>query len=181
MPYTSIKSTDIPVYEASVFDKVNPFISYGKYTDSAQNKTAWDCIDWVNFHKVLVVDKGKDKADDIWANYWLMGLSKSANGQGNSDAGAGYLVDSVPIDCRTFNSVFSAYVKQNGNKKLYDAVFSGFGGLVGQLESGTKDVVDNVGSTIKGTSKVLKYVVPALVITGGVILSIWAYKKFVKK
>ena len=187
MSYSNILSSDTPVYAASIVDTLNPFTSYGKYTDKAQGKTAWDCNDWVNFHKVLVTDKGKQQADSTWVNYWLMGLDQAAGGKGDADAGSGWVVDTVPIDCRTFDNNFSTYIKKSGNEALASAVFSGIGGKIGELESGTVTIGENIGGGITGISgaiggagKALKYVVPGLIIVGGILISLWAYKKYVK-
>lgn len=87
----------------------------------------WSCDDWVNWHKAMVAKFGEAEADLRWRNAWLDGLSRVAGGRGTAP-GAGAAFDSVPIDCRTFNTDFRAYIA--ARPTLYNAVYHGVQGAV---------------------------------------------------
>lgn len=139
----------------------------------------WGCADWVTWHKMNVAKYGQVKADNKFVEAWLDGLSSASGGRGKAE-GSGAIFDSVPIDCRSFDTGFKEYIKKPANKRLYDVVFSGIGGTIGGAVSGSVTVVENVGSTIVGASKAVKIVVPVLII-GGLGLAIWGGVRMVQR
>lgn len=145
----------------------------------------WECNDWILWHQSLVKKYGQDQADQIWANAWLDGLSVSGGGRGTAP-GSGYVFDSVPIDCRTFNSSFKNYI--SANPILKDAVFSGVLGStvgkavstgVGVVTSGT-DIIDNALSGLNKFSSTLKWLIPLVAILAILALSFIVYKKYIE-
>ena len=155
-----ITYNSVPVYNFSyIANAVAP--STAIFTDVYRKEAAWVCADWISFFKALLAKYGEAKAKEIWSTYWLMGVSKGAGGKGDPRTGSGLAYDSVPTDCRTFNSDFRAFVSKF---KLDDTVYTGLGNIAKPLGQGA-EVVGNVGDAITGTSKVLKYGLPILVAT----------------
>lgn len=135
----------------------------------------WGCKEWIEWHKKLVAKHGAKKADDIWAQAWLDGLSSLGGGTGRAP-GANAVFDSVPVDCRTFNAEFRDYVEKRPVMKA--AVFSGVGGFVGGIVSNGVKIVSTgagavgsaagaVGSaadTASSLIKNLKWIIPVVAV-----------------
>jgi hypothetical protein len=134
----------------------------------------WNCTDWINWHKALRKQYSLDTANKIWVDAWLSGVSVAAGGKGTAP-GSNWAVDSVPLDCRTFNSEFRDYIKNN--QTLYAAVYSGIGGTIAKPLGAGADVVEGVSSGIGNLSKVIKYGVPVLVILTTIYVAYVVYKK----
>lgn len=134
----------------------------------------WGCNDWINWHKSLVNAYGVDKANEIWTNAWLDGLSSIAGGRGKAP-GSNYIVDSVPLDCRSFDSGFRNYIDKF--PVVYNTVFSGLAGFIAKPIGGSVAVLQNVGSGITNVSKVLKYLLPVVIIVFTGIVAYKFYKK----
>lgn len=134
----------------------------------------WSCSDWINWHKALRSKHGLDKANKIWVDAWLDGLSGAAGGRGIAP-GSNWAIDSVPLDCRTFNTEFREYIKSH--KALYDAVYSGIGGTIAKPLGAGSDVIEGVSSGIGSLSKVIKYAIPVLAIIATVYVGYIVYKK----
>lgn len=146
----------------------------------------WGCLDWIEWHKQLLKKHSKDDSDFIWAKAWLAGLSTIGGGNGSAP-GSNTLVDSVPIDCRTFNQTFRTYIQ--ANEVLKSAVFSGvLGSTLGKVTSTTvgvaQDGLDTITNTTSGISKVIAFAskwVIAILIIAAVFFAYYLYIKFIKK
>lgn len=101
--------------------------------------TAWNCDDWVTWHKQLKNHFGEERAKLIW-NY--------AYAQGSEFASH--------WDCRTFNTNFRTYVKKEGLDpyasvaiplvpQLLDISGAGF-----DLANGVANTISEIGNTIGG-------------------------------
>ncbi len=168
----SIVYNSIPVYNYSHI--YNAGLDNGAiYTDTVSGKPLWTCADWVTFFKALSAKYGEAKAKDIWTYWWNLGLSKSAGGAGDSKAGSGLVYDSVPLDCRTFDSDFRVFLDKY---KLKDVVYRGLGVITKPIGVGV-DIVKNASEAVDNTSKVLKYAVPVLVVVAGGLLVWWGVRK----
>lgn len=124
----------------------------------------WNCPEWMKWYPTLLTKYTEEQADYIWSKAWLDGVSVIAGGNGTAP-GSNYLVDSVPLDCRSFNSDFRTFLDQHPNLK--GAVYSGIGGLIAKPIGFGTDVVDgvitvgkNLLDTVSNTTKVLKYAIP---------------------
>lgn len=138
--------------------------------------THWTCEDWVNWHKALVEKYGKEQADEMWVSAWLAGLSCVSGGTCTAE-GSNYFFDSVPIDCRTFNSTFRSYIQKGENKKLYGAVYSGIGGVIATPLGWAADVGSGVGSGFKA----MKVIIPLAIVGVSGMFLYWGYKHFMTK
>lgn len=142
--------------------------------DSWGTADYWGCTEWINWHKAMVQKYGLQVANDKFVNAWLDGLSVVAGGRGNAP-GSNYIVDSVPLDCRSFNTEFRNYIKNN--ETLYNVVYSGIAGTIVKPIGATVDVVENVSSGVSNVSKVFRYVLPAAILVIAVIFAYRIYKK----
>ena len=141
--------------------------------DQWGSDTWWDCNDWVLWHKLLKEKFGQNKANFLW-DY---AFSQSGSLSGN-------------LDCRTFNSSFRTYVRQNGlkpyaNAGIFAPILQGAGTI--QDVTGTAiDTTGNVASGILGTvdsflgGNNLKKTISIVAIVGGVLGLAYVYKSFKK-
>lgn len=145
----------------------------------------WGCNEWVMWHKEMLKTIKQEDADRIWSDAWLAGLSKIGGGFGTAP-GSGYVFDSVPIDCRTYNQYFKDYVSKY--PILKDTVFSGALGStvgrvtstgVGAISSGS-DIFDNAAKGINRFSATLKWLIPLLAILLILGASFIVYKKYIE-
>lgn len=145
----------------------------------------WGCNEWMQWYIELRKVYTPEQSDYIWSKAWLDGVSTVAGGNGTA-SGSNYIVDSVPLDCRTFDSNFKKFLSDYPN--LSSAVYSGIGGLIAKpLGLGT-DVVNgvvkfgqNTLSTVSTTSTILKYIIPVTIIILFIFLIIFGYKYANKK
>lgn len=137
----------------------------------------WSCNDWVTWYNVLPAAT----RDQTWCSAWTAGISRLGGGQGTAP-GSGWFFDSVPIDCRTFDDNFRAFLANNPLPK--SAVFSGvFGSTIGKglstgagaIDSGL-NVINNLSSTATKFTKAVSIVAPILVFVGSGVLVFVAYK-----
>lgn len=140
----------------------------------------WGCPEWIEWYNQLKAVYGAQNADYIWSKAWLDGVSSISGGNGTAP-GSNYIVDSVPLDCRTFDSNFKSFLASNTN--LNAAVYSGIGGLIAKPVGLSVDVVNGVvkfgSNVIQGattTSSILKYAIPALIIILFIFLIIFGFK-----
>lgn len=135
--------------------------------------TWWSCQDWILWHKKLVEHFNKPTANDIW-NY---AFSKSASLSGN-------------LDCRTLNSDFRQYVKQNNllpylGAGVFTPILQGYG-TASDVVVGGLNTASNVTSGAFGFidsifgGKNLKKTMSIVLIAGGVIGIAYVYKAFKK-
>lgn len=123
----------------------------------------WDCYDWMLWHKALVGKYGADKANTMFITAYQ---------------NAGFLADSY--NCRTLNSDFIGYAKDNG---FYDGLFEGIGGLIVKPIAIGQSALQGTENLVEGATKtanVLKYAVPALFIVASIGLVWFGYDKFIK-
>jgi hypothetical protein len=113
--------------------------------DSWGPDNAWTCTEWVDWHKAMTTKYGATVADDRFVAAWKDGLSRFAGGKGVAP-GSGAVFDAVPLDCRTLNDAFRAYVSARPN--LYAAVFSGVTGSVMSVANAAQDVAKKTANVI---------------------------------
>lgn len=178
-----ITYNSIPVYNYSYV--ANAVVSSSaEWTDKVRKIPVWTCSDWVTWWDKLNEKYGEEKADAVWTYFWSAGLSKFAGGMGDVRAGSGAIYDSVPVDCRSTNSEFRAFL--NKHKKLNDVVYSGIGiitkpiGLGYDVVASVADGVSGLAAGVGKAGKVLKYAIPTLLIVGTLLLALYAYKKVEK-
>lgn len=145
----------------------------------------WSCADWINWYTQLRTVYTSDESDYIWSKAWLDGVSSVSGGNGTAP-GANYIVDSSPLDCRTFDDNFKAFLDKNPNLK--SAVFSGLGGLIAKPAGLAVDVVNGVVSfgssavkTVTNTGTVLKYLIPTTIVALVILLLVFVYHQTNKK
>jgi hypothetical protein len=135
--------------------------------------TWWNCNDWILWHKLLKEKFGQNKANFIW-DY---SFSQSGNLSGN-------------LNCRTFDSSFRTYVKNNGlnpfaNAGIFAPVLKG-AGTIQDVTGSAIDTTGNVASGILGTvdsvlgGNNLKKTISVVLIVGGVLGLAYVYKSFKK-
>lgn len=141
----------------------------------------WNCLEWMEWYKQLRTVYGASESDYIWSKAWLDGVSSVSGGNGTAP-GSNYITDSVPIDCRTFDSGFKDFLSKNPN--LNSAVYSGIGGLIAKPLGLGVDVVNGIVSfgssavkTVTNTGTVLKYAIPAAIVVLLILLLIFVYKQ----
>lgn len=129
---------------------------------------SWGCAEWIKFRTALGTKYNDDEADYLWSTYWLAGVDK-ANGGAGTAVGSGYITDSVPLDCRSFDNNFKTFL--NAHPNLKSAVFTGLGGLIARPISLSTTLVDQAGNIISNTatgisnfSNTLKWLIPTVVI-----------------
>jgi hypothetical protein len=133
----------------------------------------WGCEDWVMYHKRLVEHFNKPTANSIW-NY---AFAQSGNLSGN-------------LSCRTINSSFRKYVRDNGlspfdGAGIFTPVLQGYG-TASDIISGGLNTVSNVGSGVFGTvssifeGNNLKKTINVVLIVGGIVGVAYVYKAFKK-
>jgi len=143
--------------------------------------SAWDCAEWIKFRSALGTKYTNEEADYLWSKFWLDGVSVVGGGTGKA-VGSGYITDSVPLSCRSFDENFKAFLDQNPNLKV--AVFSGISGLIAKPISLVGTVIDGagniIGNTVQGASNAsatLKWLIPTALIIAVVIAVIYFGKK----
>ena len=145
--------------------------------DSFGTADYWGCVEWVRWYNELEAFYGNDKAEKIWSDAWLDGLSVAGGGRGIA-VGSGYVFDSVPIDCRSFNNQFISFLDEHPN--LNAVVRKGIAGLITRPISIGSEVVSGIVSGVSSGVKALKYIVP-LVLVGGLIgIMYWSFRKVTK-
>lgn len=126
----------------------------------------WTCEDWVEWHKIMKSKKGKQYADANFLKSWEAQSSFSNT-----------------YNCRSYNKTFRDYFR---NENLLSKLYSGAGIIAAPIGAGTDIVVgasegiSNLSEGIFGGIKVLKYVIPILVIAGIGLAGYVVYKKVTK-
>lgn len=126
------------------------------------NDTSWSCNDWILWHQLLVDKFGKTKANFMWEYAYSQSGSLSSN-----------------LDCRTFNSTFRDYMKDNGlnpyaNAGIFSPVLQG----VGTIQDVTGGLLSGVSTffTSANVKNILNIVAVGAVLFGG----LYAYKTLKK-
>lgn len=141
----------------------------------------WSGNDWIEWHKQLLTKYQLDRANQIWADAWLAGVSTAGGGNGTV-AGSGVVFDAVPIGDRTTNPNFRAYLKENDF--LYNAVYVGIGGLIAKPLGAGIDVITGASGAVSSISNVVNYVskaLPVLLVGTGIVVLYVAYRNLPKK
>ena len=130
--------------------------------DQWGSDTSWSCNDWILWHKFLKEKFGENKAKFMWE----YAFSQSGNLSSN-------------LDCRTFNSTFRTYVKNNGLNPFANA------GIFTPVLQGAGTIQDVVGGSLSGITSffsgnniknILNIVAVGAVVLGG----LYAYKTLKK-
>jgi hypothetical protein len=124
--------------------------------------TSWSCNDWILWHKFLKDKFGKNKANFMWDYAFAQSGSLSSN-----------------LDCRTFNSSFRTYVKDNGLNPFASA------GIFTPVLQGAGTIQDVVGGSLSGITSFfsgnnIKNILNIVAIGAVVVGGIYAYKTFKK-
>lgn len=148
---------------------------------TSETPDAWECGEWMRFRTALATKYTPEEADYLWSKYWLDGVSRFSGGTGLAP-GSGYVTDSVPLSCRTFDNNFKAFLDQYPNLK--SAVFSGVGGLIAKPISLGTSLVDAAGNLISNVAKgasnfgsTLKWLIPTVLIIGAIFAVIYFGRK----
>ena len=121
----------------------------------------WECIDWINWHKAMVIAFGKDKADEIWVKEY----DKSSWG-------------AHEISCSTNNAEFKAYVKKQELDKKSSILTR-----VYRAEKAINIITDPVKAAAEAgsrTAKILAWAIPITVALAGIGLITFGYLKYIK-
>lgn len=145
----------------------------------------WQCEDWMLWYSELRKVYSQQDSDYIWSKAWVDGVSSVSGGNGTAP-GSNYIVDSVPLDCRTFNENFKSFL--NANTNLKSVVFTGIGGLIAKPIGLGVDVINGVitfgSNTVKGitsVSTILKYAIPVTILILFIVLIIFGIRYSNKK
>jgi hypothetical protein len=141
--------------------------------DQWGSDTWWNCNDWILWHKLLKEKFGQNKANFLW-DY---AFSQSGNLSGN-------------LNCRTFDSSFRTYVKNNGLNPFANAgIFAPFLKGTGTIQDVTGSAIDTTGNVASGIlgsvdsllgGSNLKKTISVVLIVGGVLGLAYVYKSFKK-
>ena len=123
----------------------------------------WIAQDWLEWHKIMKAKKGKTYADSTWLSWW----NKQTFG-------------AVPADAVWMNTGFRNYIKKEGLYNSIAGILDNVTGAVVDVASSGGNVVASAGKGAENAAKVLKIAIPVLFVLGGLGLSVWIYKKFVK-
>lgn len=127
----------------------------------------WTVNEWVEWHKKMKAKFGLQKANMIFIEWWKK-----------------QTVGANPLNNRT-NANFKKYAKDNGflssiyselEKTALSIVSPGF-----QVTKSALNTATNAAAAAENTSKVLKWLLPTLLIVAAAGLSIWAYNKYAAK
>ena len=136
--------------------------SFPDYDSSGYGST-WTCDDWITWYNALLTVNTPTQANVTWEQYW---------------EGQGFWTENYSF-CK-YDATFNTFANANG---LNDAVNT----LSDVISGGTK-AVDNVTTAVVGVSataaniaNIAKYVVPALIVIGSILLVWWVWAKFIKK
>lgn len=123
----------------------------------------WTCSDWMEWHKAMKSQKGKEYANSEFLKWWY----KQSTG-------------AHAISCRSFNTAFRNYMKE---EKLYDSLFDG-AGLIAKPIGAAQDVASSAINTVSSGSKAienavntLKIMVPIAIIGATLIGGFYLYNK----
>lgn len=116
----------------------------------------WSCSDWITWHKANVTKYGKDTANNKFLSEW------------NNLA-----LVTTTADCKTWNTDFRDYLRKYG---LLDNISNPISNVIGA----GSDIVDNLGSGLTSASKVLKILLPLILVVIAVTGVVYA-TKYVKK
>lgn len=112
----------------------------------------WSCTDWINWHKTLKAKLGKPQADQVWLTAW--------NKQDFFEHNLSW--------CK-YASSFNDYVK---NENL--AVSH----LLADTFSGVTNIGENLVDSATATSKVIKYLIPGIIIVAAIGLLFYFVNKY---
>lgn len=112
----------------------------------------WSCNDWITWHKELKKKYTKAEADKKWIAAWEQ--------QGGTEHNANW--------CK-YSGSFNEYVRK---EKLDVSNF------IANILNDATTVIENAGDTAVSATKILKWVVPGIVIAAAIGVLFYAAKKF---
>ena len=121
----------------------------------------WSCEDWIQWHRLLLENFGKEKAKILWEYAYSKSGGLSSN-----------------LDCRTFNSAFRNYARNNGLDTYGGTVFAPILQGYGTLADVSSGILGGVSSFF--TSKTIKTVLTIVTIGAIGFGGLYAYKTFKK-
>ncbi len=116
----------------------------------------WNCEDWLQWHRALKAAHGLDAA-----NYTFITAYHQAS------------FGAASFDCRTFNSAFREYARQNG---FHDALYLGIGAIMQPVGDVLETGGNIIGSALSA-SETLKKLIPIMMILAAIILLVYLSKK----
>ena len=130
--------------------------------DQWGNDTSWSCDDWIMWHKLLKEKFGQNKANFMWDYAFAQSGNLSSN-----------------LNCRTFNSSFRTYIKNNGLNPFANA------GIFAPVLQGAGTIQDVTGSVLGGvtsffSSSNVKNILNIVAIGAVVLGGLYAYRTFKK-
>jgi hypothetical protein len=105
----------------------------------------WTCIDWKSWFLELANEYGLDVAKQTWLDAWHVGADS--------------IITTVPLDCRTFDSDFKAFLTKYGLSDSVNNIVSKVLGAGDTVVSSAADVVDSTATNISWLSKNMKTIV----------------------
>lgn len=116
----------------------------------------WSCEDWVEWHKALKNAYGQSQANQTF----VQAFHQASFGASS-------------YDCRTFNTAFRTYAKDNG---ILDALYQGIGVLM--IPAGSAiEIGGNIVGLAVNTSSLLKKIVPLIIILVMIIFLVYLSRK----
>jgi hypothetical protein len=130
--------------------------------DQWGSDTYWTCEDWIMWHKLLKEKFGQNKANFMWDYAFAQSGNLSSN-----------------LNCRTFNSSFRTYVKDNGLNPFANA------GIFTPILQGAGSIQDVTGGILGGvtsffSSSNVKNILNVIAIGAVVVGGLYAYRTFKK-
>lgn len=117
----------------------------------------WTCADLIQWHKLMVTKYGKIEANLRFLRSW--------------DNDTPFICEQA--DCRSFDSNFRSYM---GNVGLLPSLYSGIGILAKPFGFIT-DSASTASDTVLSTLKVIKYVIPVLIIGTAIGILVYVGKR----
>lgn len=124
----------------------------------------WTCDDLILWHKLMTDAYGKDEANTRFISSFTNDTPTVCE----------------QLDCRSFNSNFREYFKKVG---ILDSLYSGIGvlakpiGFTNDVGGSIADILSNTVGGAANTSKVLKYLLPILLVIGAIVLIWYSVKR----
>lgn len=118
--------------------------------------TYWSCEDWIQWHKELKKDFGLDHANLTFANAF-------------NQAGFG----AASYNCRTFNSAFRTYARDNG---FLESLYAGIG-VIMEPAGDVLETGGNILGSAVSASEILKKLIPIVTVLAVILLLVYFSKK----
>jgi len=134
----------------------------------------WSMQDWLTWHGALKQAFGQPLGNDKFVNAWN---SRSGFVEAFGDSRADWLAFNTPFRDHLKNHQTSAGISmlealEGGN---IIAIVTGTGS---DIVSGAGEVIGNVGGAAANTSKTLRWLLPAILITAAILAAVYVVKKY---